>query len=88
MRFDRVVDLTYERDLARRRDDLARERAQWCNGVLALLKKELFDGPGDARRIPADGYLSLPLAPVLAIVASIDEASRGAALTSSTGYWP
>ena len=76
VRFDRVVDLTYERDLARRRDDLARERAQWGNGVFALLKKELFDLRGDARQIPADGYLSLPLAPVLAIVASVDEESR------------
>ena len=76
VRFDRVVDQAYEHDLSRRRDDLARERANWGNGVFALLKKELFDGRGDARQIPVDGYLSLPLAPVLAIVASADEASR------------
>ncbi len=64
-----VVDAKYRADMTRQRDALAAEKAAWGDGVFALLKRDLFDDEAQVRRIPSNGYLSLPLVPVLMVLA-------------------
>lgn len=71
-----VVDAGYRAGMVQQRDALAAEKAAWGEAVFALLKRELFDDPAQARRIPASGYLSLPLVPVLMVLAERSSESR------------
>jgi hypothetical protein len=71
-----IVDAGYRSDMASQRDALAAEKAAWGDEVFALLARELFANEATARRVPSDGYLSLPLVPVLAVLASRSDSSR------------
>jgi Fe-S-cluster containining protein len=76
VRHDRVVDAGYHADLQRRRDDLVQEKARWGRAVFGMLEREFASG---AARLPGgDGYLVLPLAPVLAVLAAESPAMRAA----------
>jgi Fe-S-cluster containining protein len=62
--------------IARRRQMLAMEQEIWGRAVFASLRKELFDGPDVLARIPADGFLTISIAPALLAVAGISENCR------------
>ncbi|MFP5389925.1 MAG: hypothetical protein ACLGI6_00035 [Gammaproteobacteria bacterium] len=70
----RVADLDYASDLVRRRASLIEEKRSWGTAVFSVLAPEL------ARSIQLDasgaGYLVLPLAPVLAVLAAQGDAQR------------
>lgn len=64
-----VADPGYAAALARRRDDEARDKHDWGDAVCRLLMPELL-GPARAiESIPFAGYRTLPLVPVLAVLA-------------------
>lgn len=64
-------DAGYRDDLQRRRSSLADEKRDWGGAVFSMLKNELRQ-----LRQADDGYLVLPLAPVLAVLAARDEVVR------------
>jgi Fe-S-cluster containining protein len=71
-----VVDPFYAKALDQRRADLRAEKQRWGNEIFSLLRHELFNNPVQEKRIPDNGYLSLPLVPVLAVLAKESAASR------------
>jgi Fe-S-cluster containining protein len=64
-----VVDPDSQRALARRRAELVLEKRFWGAGVFRLLEPDLFARPDALAKIPADGFMSLSLAPVLMVLA-------------------
>jgi Fe-S-cluster containining protein len=77
VRHRKVVNLQFSGTLATQRKMLAKEKVRWGQGVFSLLKKELIGNPTQRQRIPVDGYLSLPLLPVLIVLLGSGEISRG-----------
>jgi Fe-S-cluster containining protein len=74
---DGVIHDAAARDvIARRRWMLAQEHALWGRAVFASLRKELFDAPDVLARIPADGFLSISIAPALLAVAGVSARCR------------
>lgn len=71
-----VVDVDYRGHLGRQRRALAAEKATWGDAVFALLERDLLADEAQARRAPADGYLTLSLVPVLAVLATRSAACR------------
>jgi len=71
-----VVDAVYRGHLAQQRLALAAEKAVWGDDVFALLAPELCADEAQARRVPVDGWLSLSLVPVLALLAARSERCR------------
>lgn len=67
--------------IARRRQMLAMEREIWGRAVFASLRKDLFDAPDAVARIPADGFLTISIAPVLLAVADVSEQCRQMSVT-------
>ena len=72
VRDGRLVDSGYIDALARRREVVSLDRHHWGDVLLGLLRREL----SASHAIPAAGYLTLPLVPVLQIVAGISERCR------------
>lgn len=77
VRDGRLVDRGYIDALARRREAVRLDRHYWGDALLGLLRREL----SASNAIPAAGYLTLPLVPVLQIVAGISERCRVRCLT-------
>ncbi|NKI70874.1 hypothetical protein GN109_15730 [Collimonas pratensis] len=67
--------------IARRRWMLAQEHELWGRAVFASLRRELFDAQDVLGRIPADGFLSISIAPALLAVAGVSERCRQLSLT-------
>jgi Fe-S-cluster containining protein len=65
----RVADPGAQEALRARRETLALERKLWGDTVFRMLSSELFDQPKRIANLPNDGYLSLSLAPALAVLA-------------------
>jgi hypothetical protein len=76
IRHTEVVDLQFASNLALYRTALANEKARWGTSVFSLLKKGLVEDPVQMKRIPFDGYLSLPLLPVLSVLIGSGEKTR------------
>ena len=72
----RVVNGGFERALALRRADLATDKRFWGDIVFSLLSAELLEKRDSAARIPTDGFLTLSLAPALAVIAGVSERCR------------
>jgi hypothetical protein len=72
VRDGRLVDRGYIDALARRREAVRLDRHYWGDALLGLLRREL----SASNAIPAAGYLTLPLVPVLQIVAGISGRCR------------
>jgi hypothetical protein len=70
-----VVDAGARAALEQRRQDLARERRTWGDAVFELLREDLFSTPAALARVPAGGFMTLSIAPVLMVLA---QASAGA----------
>jgi Fe-S-cluster containining protein len=66
VRLHRVADDGYAADLRRRRDDLLEDKRRWGRAVFRMLEGEL----AGAARLAPGGYLVMPLAPVLAVLAA------------------
>lgn len=76
VRHGAILDPGYDADLQRRRADLVDDKARWGRAVFGMLERELVAG---AMPLPLDaGYLTLPLAPVLAVLAAESPAMRAA----------
>lgn len=71
-----IHDAAASEVIARRRWMLAQEHELWGCAVFASLRRELFDAPDVLARIPADGFLSMSIAPALLAVAGISERCR------------
>jgi hypothetical protein len=69
VRHIRVVDADAERALAERRQALAREKRFWGTSVFRLLEPDLLSKAAELAKIPADGFMSLSIVPVLMVVA-------------------
>jgi Fe-S-cluster containining protein len=78
VRLHTVADPAFAHDLQRRRADLVDEKARWGRAVFGMLENELAAGRGPQPR--ADGWLVLPLVPVLAVLAADGPAMREACL--------
>lgn len=72
----RVVDASAERAVAERRKDLAAERRLWGDAVFELLEPELFASPAALERVPARGFMTLSLTPVLLVLSRRSAALR------------
>jgi hypothetical protein len=72
VRDGRLVDSGFTDALARRREAVQLDRHYWGDALLRLLRSEF---PASAP-IPAAGYLTLPLVPVLQFVAGVSESCR------------
>ncbi|HVR19927.1 MAG TPA: hypothetical protein VMS65_09525 [Polyangiaceae bacterium] len=72
----RTVNGELERALALRRADLATDKRFWGDIVFSLLSAELLEKRDSAARIPTDGFLTLSLAPALAVIAGVSERCR------------
>jgi hypothetical protein len=64
-----VVDGGARAALAERRRDLALERRTWGDAVFKLLQAELFASPAALERVPANGFMTLSIVPVLMMLA-------------------
>lgn len=71
-----VVSAEYAEALGRRRADLLDDKRYWGEAVFALLKSDLFASPSARAMIPADGYMTLSIAPALLVLAGISERCR------------
>jgi Fe-S-cluster containining protein len=74
----KVADAAFAQDMAQRRADLAADKARWGRPVFGMLENELERGQGP--RPGDDGWLVLPLAPVLAVLAAEGPAMRAQCL--------
>lgn len=72
VRDGRLVDNGYIDALARRREAARLDRHYWGGALLELLRREL----SASNAVPAAGYLTLPLVPVLQIVAGVSGRCR------------
>ena len=64
-----VVDSDARAALAEHRRVLAAERRTWGDAVFQLLRAELFASPSALERLPAHGFVTLSLVPVLMVLA-------------------
>lgn len=71
----RVVDDGARAALATRRRDLRDEQRFWGRAAFELLQTELFASPRFVE-LPPGGFLTLPMAPVLLVLASVSERCR------------
>jgi len=71
-----VVDTDARRALDERRQALALERRLWGDAVFEILRQEIFDHPDRVANLPAGGYLSLSLAPALAVISATSQPVR------------
>jgi len=71
-----VVDTDARRALDERRQALALERRLWGDTVFEILRNEMFDHPERMANLPAGGYLSLSLAPALAVISAASHPVR------------
>jgi hypothetical protein len=62
--------------LAAHRRALAAERSLWGDAVFGLMSPELFASQAALERLPAAGFMTLPLAPVLMVLARRSAAAR------------
>lgn len=67
-----LVDSGYTDALTRRREAVRLDRHYWGDALLGLLRREL----SASNAVPAAGYLTLPLVPVLQIVAGVSGRCR------------
>ncbi|MDB5978021.1 MAG: YkgJ family cysteine cluster protein [Nevskia sp.] len=72
VRDGRLVDSGYIDALARRREAVRIDRHYWGDALLRLLRSEL----SASASIPAAGYFTLPLVPVLQFVAGVSQSCR------------
>jgi hypothetical protein len=75
-----VVELEARRALAARREALVLEKRFWGTAVFRLFESELFLNPAALAKIPAGGFLSLSLAPVIMVVAEASARCRARCL--------
>lgn len=73
-----VADAGYAHDLHRRQADLVEEKERWGRAVFGMLEPGLKQG--QAPRLGDDGWLVLPLVPVLAVLAAEGPAMRAQCL--------
>lgn len=71
-----VVESGARAALAERRRDLADEQRFWGRAVFQMLRAELLAPASRFLSLPAGGFLTLPLAPVLLVLASMSERCR------------
>ncbi|AVA35612.1 Fe-S-cluster containining protein [Cupriavidus metallidurans] len=76
VRHGRITSPAYAAALAQRRAVEAAEKAEWGNAVFRLLLPELLAAPGGIAALPVEGYRTLALAPVLAVIAAGSEPDR------------
>ncbi|WP_257993469.1 YkgJ family cysteine cluster protein [Cupriavidus pauculus] len=76
-----VADRDYAAALARRRDDEADDKHQWGDAVYRLLAPELLGPARGIESIPFAGYRTLPLVPVLAVLANGGPETRARCLS-------
>lgn len=72
----RITDAEYKKAIEKRRQDLIMDKEVWGKEVFSMFGPELFKHPLHRERIPFDGYLSIPLTPVLMVLASYSEHTR------------
>jgi Fe-S-cluster containining protein len=72
----KVVSEEAAHALTHRRRELDEDRRFWGKTVFEHLRRELFDHPDRVAKLPRGGFLSLSLAPVLAVVASASPRCR------------
>lgn len=80
VRASEVAEPGYAAALARRRDDEARDKAVWGDAVCRLLMPELLGRARGIASIPFAGYRTLPLVPVLAVLADGGSEARARCL--------
>jgi hypothetical protein len=66
--------------LARRRAELASDKRFWGDAVFAELARDLASDPAALARIPLQGFVSIPLAPILLVLARVSERCRARCL--------
>jgi hypothetical protein len=71
-----VVDEDARGALARRRRDLTDEKRWWGEAVFSMLQKDLFANPPALARIPLGGFLTMAIAPVLMVLATVSPRCR------------
>jgi hypothetical protein len=72
----RVLDGQARRALAAGRRALAADKRFWGNAIFTQIAREFQAKPDSADRVPSEGFLVLPLAPVLELVAGISDRCR------------
>ena len=72
-----VVDAGARDALSQRRRDLEAERSLWGDTVFGMLRADLFESPVALARVPANGFMTLSIAPVLMALIRETPASRG-----------
>ena len=75
VRADRIADADFGAALARRRGDETHEKARWGEAVFRLLAPELMGRARGTDNVPFDGDWTMPLVPVLAVLAATDAGS-------------
>lgn len=68
-----IVDAGYHGRMTQQRAALDLEKAIWGDAVFALLRPELGTPSAAARRVPLQGYLSLPMTPAVEVLAARSE---------------
>jgi Fe-S-cluster containining protein len=62
--------------LADGRRALAADKRLWGTAIFAQIAKQLVAEPGNAERIPSEGFLVIPLTPVLELLAGVSDRCR------------
>jgi hypothetical protein len=71
-----VVDDDARQMLVAGRRALAMDKRCWGNAIFAQLGQQVLGEPGSAERIPTEGFVVIPLAPVLELLAGVSERCR------------
>ncbi|MDB4973312.1 MAG: hypothetical protein JWN48_1653 [Myxococcaceae bacterium] len=71
-----VVQTAARDALARRRADLTLDKQFWGDAVFATLQGPLLSDPAALARIPLEGFVSIPPAPILFVLAAVSERCR------------
>jgi Fe-S-cluster containining protein len=71
-----ITSEEYRLALAQRRSDLLAEKQGWGDAVFALLRPALMAEPNLLQKIPVDGFLTLSIVPLLAVIGGVSERWR------------
>jgi hypothetical protein len=71
-----IVDAAARQALEARRRDLALDKRWWGNAIFDELQREVLSQSGGLKHVPAFGMTTLPLAPVLLILAARSQPCR------------
>jgi len=72
----RTLDVDVRRSLATARRGLAADKRFWGTIIHAQIVEQLFGEQGDARRVPTQDFLVIPLTPVLEWLAQVSQRCR------------